>query len=495
MAENDIYNSKERYERFLGRLDRLTLAPDPDEKRFGNRWRKYHCRNAGNLRHFRRLADILACRDTAYVRRLRVMNVLKLICFATERELSTCGRNDINHIVAFAHERLRSPKSKSDFIRDIRFLWRQLFPEADAQGRPDETITPYPVRHLSAKIDKSREKRRQDRLTVEEFEALVKAFAQDRRMQAFITLAHESLGRPQELLYVRIGDVELYDSYAKVWISEHGKEGTGFLQCIDSFPYVAAWLNEHPLRHDQKAFFFINLGTYKQHRQMKPENVNKHIRQKLKLLGIDKPITAYSLKRNGVTFRRLRGDSDLAIQHAARWTSTKQLKTYDMSETEDAFRMELARRGYLDDPSLPSQKVSEKRCGFCNTLNAVGEDICATCKRPLDRRKIEAEIGRHQHDIETERQARERLEKELASLHTEFGQVNRFMNALFERNPAIIDHVARAAVAPPEHDEFRMLSPSRSGSPPRRHRVGLTRTTADRPPERYRRLVSGVPSR
>ena len=31
------------------------------------------------------------------------------------------------------------------------------------------------------------------------------------------------------------------------------------------------------------------------------------------------------------------------IQHAARWTSTRQLKTYDMSDAEDAFKMELAR--------------------------------------------------------------------------------------------------------------------------------------------------------
>ncbi len=40
-------------------------------------------------------------------------------------------------------------------------------------------------------------------------------------------------------------DVELHDNYAKVYLSEHGKEGVhGFLRCIDSFPYLVRWLEE-----------------------------------------------------------------------------------------------------------------------------------------------------------------------------------------------------------------------------------------------------------
>ena len=73
-------------------------------------------------------------------------------------------------------------------------------------------------------------------------------------------------------------------------------------------------------------------------KQMKPKNVNKMIRKACKDLQIDKPITCYSLKRNGVTMRRLRGESDVEIQHAARWTSTKQLKTYDLSSQDEAFK-------------------------------------------------------------------------------------------------------------------------------------------------------------
>ncbi|MEA2037548.1 MAG: hypothetical protein U9O94_08615, partial [Nanoarchaeota archaeon] len=73
-------------------------------------------------------------------------------------------------------------------------------------------------------------------------------------------------------------------------------------------------------------------------------NINSRIRKACLNLGINKPITMYSLKRNGVSFKRLNGYSDVEIQHIARWTSTKQLKTYDLTEAEDTLKMALMRK-------------------------------------------------------------------------------------------------------------------------------------------------------
>ena len=54
---------------------------------------------------------------------------------------------------------------------------------------------------------------------------------------------------------MRLRDIELFDNYAKVHISEHGKEGIGLLQCIDSYPHVIRWLDKHPLRKDPDVTF------------------------------------------------------------------------------------------------------------------------------------------------------------------------------------------------------------------------------------------------
>lgn len=388
MVENDIYNNKQKYESFKRTLSKLTIKSD---KLSPNKKQIFYCKNPANIEYYKKLFEYFETKDLSYIRRMRVIGSFKLVTYATEMDLKECDRADINKIVTFMHTRYKSPKSKGDFIRDLKYLWRNLFPELDEIGRIDETLTPYPVRHLSAKIDKSRERIKGDKLTVEEYERFVDYFNEDPRMQCYVTLAVESLGRPQELLYVKIKDVEIYDNYAKIWISEHGKEGTGFLQCIDSFPYLMKWLRKHSFAKNKDAFLFFNMGNHKFGAQWSPYGINKIIKKACNRLNIDKPVTCYSLKRNGVTFRRLKGDSDVQIQHAARWTSTKQLKNYDMSDQEDAMKIELIKRGKLKSgEEMKKYEPKTKKC-VCGSENGFTDHICSNCLRPLDREKILAQ--------------------------------------------------------------------------------------------------------
>jgi len=395
MAENDIYNNKEHYTRFKLNLKNFLQKPDEHNK-VGKRTQKYYCKNPDNIKYFYKLFDKFEAKDISYVRRLKLLNSFKLICYATDKKLADCNREDIDKIIAFMHSVNNTSSSKYDFLNDIKFLWKIILPEKDEKGRYDEIIVPYVVRHIKAKQDISRQKRREDILSIDELEKLLNSFNQDKRLQSYLFISFETLARPQELLYTKIKDVELYDGYAKIWISEHGKEGTGFLQVIDSYPYLVNWLNEHPLKDDRNAFLFINLGVHGRFRQMRPENINKHIKEKLKLIKIPKRITCYSLKRSGVTFRRYRGDSDATIQHTARWNSTRQLKTYDYSRPEETFKIELIKRGILTEDKLSKDekekyknlKATSKKCVFCNHINGLNVEVCDNCKRPLDREKI-----------------------------------------------------------------------------------------------------------
>ena len=106
------------------------------------------------------------------------------------------------------------------------------------------------------------------------FEKIVNYFASDQRIQAYLTISFESLKRPQELLDVKIGGVELYDNYAKLYGSR-GKEGPVLIQCIDSYPYLIKWLEVHPLKNDKNAFLFINTGNTNTLKQLKPGTINK----------------------------------------------------------------------------------------------------------------------------------------------------------------------------------------------------------------------------
>lgn len=408
MAQNDIYNNKAKYERVVNTYKDLALRPSERQIIKTKRGKerkikvKYYCQNPANLAYFERLFLMFDSKDLSYVRRLRLLNTFKLIVTYTAKDLKDCLREDIDFIMAQMHKQYKSSKSKSDFVRDIRYFWRYLFPEKDNKGRIDETITPYPVRHLKSTQDKSKEKLRDDKLLFSEYKKILTYFDKDKRIQAYVALAVESLARPQELLYLKIKDVLIFDNYAKITISEHGKEGTGILQCFDSFPYVLKWYEEHPLKSNREAFFFLNSNNNNKTGQLTPFSVTKQLKLACKALGIDKAVTAYSLKRNGVTFDLLSGKSPQVVQHKARWTSLKQLQTYSKMTQEDNFYLEGIKKGQITDPNilarykglLPGNDEREaKSCRFCNSPIGFNEEICSNCKRPTGREEIEKEYN------------------------------------------------------------------------------------------------------
>ncbi|MAG47530.1 hypothetical protein CL617_02915 [archaeon] len=297
MADNDIYNSMERYEKFKRDLDKLVITPNNRKNRYK---RKYYCKNKENLKYYRMLFDKFEAKDLSYIRRYRLLVTMKIITYATDKDLKECDRDDIDKVMGFMHTVYLAKKSKEDFIRDIKYMWKMCLPDKDEKGRIDETRIPYPVRHIKNKIEKAKEKLKQDRFSIDEFEKIVNYFGDDPKMQCYLNLALESLGRPQELCYIRLKDVELKDNYAKIWLSSHTKTGVGFLQCIDSYRYLANWLSIHPFKKDPEAYLFVRYDKRNPKDQLNPKLINAKLRTALNNLGINKPITCYSLKRNGV---------------------------------------------------------------------------------------------------------------------------------------------------------------------------------------------------
>nr|MBI4156761.1 site-specific integrase [Candidatus Woesearchaeota archaeon] len=383
MAENDIYNNKERYEKFISKLEEYLKESIKDHRR------KYWIKNKDNLIYFRQLHKFFESKDNSYIRRLRLFRTLLMVSHVTNKDFSHCNREDMNNILAFSHKVNKSPKSKEDFVKDLKYLWKTLFPVKDKEGNIEDGKCPSSVSHLKAKQDKSKEKARNDRLTFEEYEKLVNYFNNNSKMQFLITLIVESLGRPQEVLYTKISNIYDKEDYATILVSEHGKEGTKELWCIDSYPYLKKYLIDHPYANYEDSYLFISNG--KKDIQLKPKNASKMLKQACKKLEINKNITLYSLKRNGVTWALLRGDSEVEIMHRAGWSSTKQLQTYNLSERNDSLKKQLAKKGLLKDTKENSNYKNlfpeTKEC-ICGHMNGFSEKHCFKCKRILDRTKV-----------------------------------------------------------------------------------------------------------
>lgn len=463
MVDNDIYDSRGKYERFKENLESYLDVP--------RGCRVYRITNRENLKYFYKLMSRFEAADISYIRRLRLLRSFLIVCHAIEPDLATVSREDIDRMVAFANGRNKGDKTKKEFVTDLKHMWRIILPDNDERSRPDESVVPYVVRHLSTRIDKSRERIRKDRFSLPEFERLVASFGTDSRMQALLHLCLESLGRPQEVLGRNVGDVELHENYAKVFISEHGKEGVGFLRCIDSFYYLSKWLNEHPRKEDRNAPLFVNLGTRQRFARLKPPAVSNMLRDRCRLLGIGKPITLYSLKRNGVTICRLRGDSDVDIQHRARWATTKQLRTYDLSSQDDTFKIELMKRGMIKPEQRYASPDMMKRCPFCSHENGMAESVCLRCRRPLDREKLE--------QAEKRREDKERaLQSELGTIRDELARARQRDELLLQvmrglkrkgRLHAVVDTIGEEGLT----GELLMQEGEPSGKQKKKERQGM----------------------
>jgi hypothetical protein len=78
MAENDIYNSKGKYETFVKNLDLLTIQSDKTDHR-----RKYYCKNKINLNYYKILFKKFEAKDLSYLMKTNLY------------------RNKLNHLISF----------------------------------------------------------------------------------------------------------------------------------------------------------------------------------------------------------------------------------------------------------------------------------------------------------------------------------------------------------------------------------------------------------
>jgi integrase len=386
---------------------------------------KYYCKNKDNMIYFDKLINFFEHEGShlSFINRITKINYLKVLTSLTKIELSEIesgdNRAEINKIVSKARNDIYSDDTMTYFIGDLKWLWKIFFPVKDGKGRINERETPYVVRHLSQKSDKSKQKAKKDRMTIDEYKKIINTLSDDTRIQFFCSLIYDSFGRPQELLYRKISDVQVFDNYAKIIISDHGKEGVGLLRCVDSFPYLLKHLENHPQKDNKNAWLFPVINGVNKFNQMSVASVNKKLRIVCKALNIDKPITAYSFKRNGISDARLNPKiNDKQIQDRARWTTSKQLHTYDICGQEESFRSELIQRGLLKPETEADVGIAPttKQCPFCNSINPIADKICFKCKRLLYREDIEAEELQKQKENKDLQEQMRLLQKEMDSI-------------------------------------------------------------------------------
>jgi len=185
----------------------------------------------------------------------------------------------------------------------------------------------------------------QDKLTLEEYQRVKVHFSQEPMWALFVCMLYDDFARPQELCYINLDDIELFEFHARIKINEHSKERPKVIQIIEGVDYLIDWLAMHPLKYKgiHDAPLFINPKNI--NKRLTVDYANAYFSREIPKTGLNKKIRCYSFKRNGISHALLRGEPEQDIQKRAGWTSTKPLRHYDQTNQQDFHEKELREKG------------------------------------------------------------------------------------------------------------------------------------------------------
>jgi integrase len=391
--EDDIYGSKKTYQKIKNNLEQYALPPK--ERIFNKRGRgKYHFKNKENLKYVENFFNFAESSGMSGSGVNRCFTILLVAGHVIEKNFKEATQEDLTRVVSVAFQTNKTKSSRETFIKRIKRIWNIICPELDSKGRPDMSKPAHATKHLKATQHKSQEKAREDKLTPEELKDIISYFDSDPQTQSFILCLYDAFLRPQEAAFLRNKDVKFYDEYITFQVSSHGKEGVGKTWTDKGIPYFIRWKEQHPYKNNEKSFFFVNQSSNSDKtKQFSLAMFSKRIKRCCKDLGIKKPITPYSFNRSGITEAVISATPHSVIQRKRRWSNLKQLKNYDLSNTEEVMIAELQRKGKIQNGKKKKEDLhKEKECLFCGNKNGFGDEFCKVCKRPLDRKKVQEQV-------------------------------------------------------------------------------------------------------
>ena len=218
-----------------------------------------------------------------------------------------------------------------------------------------------------------------DLLNEQEVMALIDA-AESLRDKALIAALYEGGFRIGELGGLRIKDVS-FDRYGAIAMV-NGKTGPRPVRLIWSMPYIAQWLEAHPLREEQDAPLWIKTNTRE---MLKYNAIRMQLRKIARRAGIEKPVNPHSFRHLRITeLKRKRHLSRAQIEQYFGWIKGSRMHSiYDHLSGQDLDADLVRMYGMEPEKEDQQEELKTLQCPHCKTLNTIGARICINCRKPL----------------------------------------------------------------------------------------------------------------
>jgi integrase len=354
-SSDDLYNLKERLQSKVAQIERKEDISK---------------HNKTKILEFKEFCFV---NGIGSARTLRYLYDLPKLAALLGKNLENAKREDIEAVIHDMESSEYSPRTKLDFKASVKRFYKWL------NGGEE-----YPecVRWIKTGMRKNNDTLPADLLTEDEAKKLIQA-CQNPRDRAIVALLWESGCRVGELLTLHIKHASFGENLTRITV--HGKTGSRRVPLIDSTPYLAEWLDNHPARDEPDAPLWVGIGTVGRSKRLEYAALRKMLRSVAGKAGIKKKVNPHNFRHSRATMLANHLTEAQMNQYFGWATGSDMPSTYVHLSGRDVDDAILKMRGLskAEDEEVESS-LAPKPCPRCSLTNKATGKFCTRCGAILD---------------------------------------------------------------------------------------------------------------
>lgn len=306
---------------------------------------------------------------------IKYLDVLRVFAHSVKKNFDKVSRSDIERFVRRLEERNLSAWTKHTQKIIIKRFYKWL--------KGNDEFYPEEVRWLKCRIKRAEMKLPEegDLVTEKDIETLINV-ANHPRDKALISCLYESGCRIGEIASLQIKNI-IFDEYGTV-MAVQGKTGSRKIRLVFSTPYLATWLQNHPLRESKEAPLWINIGTKNHQKPLEYNAIRAQLRKLFKRAKIDKKANPHSFRHARATYLA-NHLTEFQMNQYFGWIQGSTMPAIYVhlsgKETESAI---LELNGLKTTKEKRESLLKPKKCVRCDTINNQESSFCSKCGGILD---------------------------------------------------------------------------------------------------------------
>jgi len=301
---------------------------------------------------------------------LKYLRDLRKTALDLNKDFEEATADDIKNIVMKVERANISYYSKLEVKKTLKRFYKWL----------NNGEVPECVRWLKTTGKKNNNKLPEELLTEKEVKSLIET-AWTSRDRALISVLWESGCRAGELLTLQIKHVSFEERMTRIIV--HGKTGPRRVPLIDSTPYIAEWLENHPFRNDPEAYLWVTLAREK-NKFLEYAALRKMLKEVAKKAKIRKGVNPHNFRHSRATFLANHLTEAQMNQYLGWVPGSNMPATYVHLSGRDVDEAILKLRGLQPKEEKIESTLAPKKCPRCSLINKATGKFCMRCGSVLD---------------------------------------------------------------------------------------------------------------